>query len=402
MKQYYNSLMLFITFFIIFEGVLIYYTDFLKCPYWGDESHFIETIHSFGEEISIQRIKNYKEVTTPLVYIVYALWGRIFGWEIYKLRILSVIIAFIVYFLFHQLLFMIFKDLKTSLLTTLFLMLNPYMAGISVFVFTDMLTIFFLLICCFAIIRSNLILFLISSSCALLCRQYSIFLIGAAGLYYLNKFLVEKKRSDLYMMISSVFSIMPLLFLFYLWGGIAPANGLHYWNPESKFYYHPENLTVYICMIFVYLFPFIILRWKYFYNNLKVLIGCFIAGGYYLFFPLAPSNVTLEQTDFVTVGLFHRFIKLFIKNHLVEHTIFFVFFCSGLPIIYYLVKDCYTKWKNKELHFPLFLNLSILSFLIIMPFSYQTWEKYLLPIIPLLSIRILLIKDSDGKFSDVR
>ena len=53
MKQYYNSLMLFIAFFIIFEGILIYYTDFLKCPYWGDESHFIETIHSFGEEISI-------------------------------------------------------------------------------------------------------------------------------------------------------------------------------------------------------------------------------------------------------------------------------------------------------------------------------------------------------------
>ncbi|MFC1693445.1 ArnT family glycosyltransferase [Candidatus Latescibacterota bacterium] len=402
MKKYHNSLMLFIAFFIIFEGVVIYYADFLKRPYWGDESHFVETIHSFGEEISIQRIKNYKEVTPPFVYIVYALWGRIFGWEIYKLRILSVIIAFLVYFLFHQLLFMIFNDLKTSLLTTLFLMVNPYMVGTSVFVFTDMLTIFFLLGCCFAIIRHNSILFLISSSCALLCRQYSIFLIGAAGLYYLNKFLIEKKHSELYMMISSVVSILPLLSLFFLWGGIAPAYGLQYWNPENKFYYHPDYLTVYICMIFVYLFPFIILKWKYFYNNLKVLIGCFVAGGYYLLFPIAPSKVTLEQTDFVTVGLIHRFIKLFIKNHWVEHTIFFVFFCLVLPVIYFLVKDCYTKWKNKELHFPLFLDLSILSFLIIMPFSYQNWEKYLLPLIPLLSIRILLIKDSDGKLPEER
>jgi hypothetical protein len=34
------------------------------------------------------------------------------------------------------------------------------------------------------------------------------------------------------------------------------------------------------------------------------------------------------------------------------------------------------------------MNLSILSFLIIMPFSYVYWEKYFLPLMPIIAIQL--------------
>ena len=109
-------------------------------PYWGDEIHFVETINRFGKNMGLNTIKHYNEMSTPLPFMLYALWGRIFGFEIHILRILSVIIAVATYILFHWLLFLIFGNIKVASLTSAFLVLHPYMVGFSVFVFTDMET----------------------------------------------------------------------------------------------------------------------------------------------------------------------------------------------------------------------------------------------------------------------
>jgi polyferredoxin len=46
----------------------------------------------------------------------------------------------------------------------------------------------------------------------------------------------------------------------------------------------------------------------------------------------------------------------------------------------------------------LFLDLSILLFLAIMPFSYFCWEKYFLPIIPFVTMRMLMLRrDGDER-----
>jgi len=41
------------------------------------------------------------------------------------------------------------------------------------------------------------------------------------------------------------------------------------------------------------------------------------------------------------------------------------------------------------------MDLSIISFLLIMPFSYLCWEKYFLPMLPLAMMSILLIQYAD-------
>ncbi|MDH5683388.1 MAG: hypothetical protein OEZ20_02865 [candidate division WOR-3 bacterium] len=98
--QFFCSLILFIGFLIIFEGIAVYVIN-LKSPYWADEVHFVETIRQFGKEINLNLIRHYNEMSTPLPFILYALWGRIFGFEVHILRYFSMIIAFITYILFY-------------------------------------------------------------------------------------------------------------------------------------------------------------------------------------------------------------------------------------------------------------------------------------------------------------
>ena len=395
MKKYHKSLLLFLIFLFVFEGTVIYVAG-LKRPYWGDEAHFVKTIRQFGEEISLQRIKNYNEGAAPLTFIVYSIWGRIFGFEIHILRIFAVIIAFATYISFHYLLFSLFQNSKIAFLATTFLVINPYMIGLSIFVFTDMLAILFLLAFCISISKSKPIIFALSSACALLTRQYLVFLIAAAGLYYLIKFFKKKNRYALYMLLSLFISVLPLAFLLFLWKGPGPPEALKYWYPKERFVFHISYLIQYTCLLFVYLLPIILLRWNYFYTNKKKMLWCSAMSLLYWLFPIVPSRLTLEQTHFVTIGLFHRFLKLILKNQFLEHSIFFVAFFAGLPVVFYFFRDCYTKWKESDFSYLFFLDLSIIVFLIIMPFAHLNWEKYILPLVPLASMRILFIGHVDG------
>lgn len=122
-----------------------------------------------------------------------------------------------------------------------------------------------------------------------------------------------------------------------------------------------------------------------------MLISSFIFSCVYWFFPVAPSRVAFESGIY-TVGFFHRFLKLVFKEEFLVNSALFVLFFLGVPIVFYFLKDLYLKWKHNDFDFRFFLNLTILAFLIIMPFSYLAWEKYFLPLIPLVSIRILLTR----------
>jgi hypothetical protein len=44
-------------------------------------------------------------------------------------------------------------------------------------------------------------------------------------------------------------------------------------------------------------------------------------------------------------------------------------------------------WWRPDLR--LLLTITLISFIVIMPFSYQVWEKYLILILPFLVIRLL-------------
>ncbi len=392
-KKYHNSLILLIIFLIIFEGLVIYIA--LPRPYWGDERHFVATIMTFGEEMNLNTLKHYKEMSPPLPFILYAYWGKIFGFELYKLRFFSILIAFITYLLFHYLLFRIFENGIIALLSSIFLIIHPYMIGLSIFVFTDMLAIMFLLFALYGIIKNNWIIYTLAAISTLLSRQYTIFFILASGIYYLLHFLRNKeehisKKEALLMILANGLAIIPLLALFIFWKGASPESETKYIYINEAFTFHISFLILYISQLFIYLLPLILLSYKYIYNK-KILISSLIVSSIYWFFPITPCKLAIEANVF-TIGFFHRFLRIIFKNLFLEQIVFYLTLLFALPILYYILKDTYLKIKEEKFNFTFLLNLFILSFLIIMPFSYLCWEKYFLPILPFTIIRILLIR----------
>src|SRR3990172_7909067 len=113
---------------------------------WGDERHFIERVRQFGTDNLFETLRDYGEVTPPLVFMLYALWGKLLGFEPSTLRLFSLVVAAVTHTMFGHILF---KELKQTIPTILGLavfLLNPYTIGLSLFVFTDMLMVFCILL----------------------------------------------------------------------------------------------------------------------------------------------------------------------------------------------------------------------------------------------------------------
>jgi hypothetical protein len=395
MNNYFRSLIAFVIFLILLQSVVISVAG-LKRPHWGDEEHFVQTVRLFGEEISLNTLKHYNEMSTPLPFLTYALWGRIFGFETNVLRILSVIIALLTYLLFHRFLFLLFQEPKIAFFTAVFLAVHPYMVGFSIFVFTDMLPILFLIVACIAVIKGKAVVFALAAAGTLLCRQHFIFLPVAAGLFYLLSFLTNRnetrtKRSATRRMLpASILSLAPLGLLFLIWQGFSPDNEMRKSYLDEGFYFHPSYLTLYVCLLFVYLIPIVVVRWRRIYSDRRILVGSFIISWLYWLFPVGPSKYAIA-IDVHTVGLFHRLLQWIWPGGFFEQVVFYAAFLLGLPILILLIKDCYQKVKRRDFDLPLFLDMSILAFLVILPFSYMCWEKYFLPVVPLAAVRLLLI-----------
>lgn len=395
---YKRSLLYFIVFLIIVQSAAIFFLD-IRRPLWGDEKHYIYTVLDFEKEISLNTLKNFnREVSPPLGFIFYALWGRAFGFQVLTLRIFSVIIAFITFILMHRLAHISLKDGWTALLSTAFIVLNPYMLGLTVFIYNDMVTIMFLVICCLAVIGKRPFLFLISSACALLCRQYFVFLPAAAGLYFLIRYFREKDNRNLMMTVMSVLSGIPLGLLMILWGGLGPSHSLRseIMEAEMRIYFHMPYLTLYICLIFIYLLPVVLIKWRIFYTNLKVIIICFIISLTYWLFPVAPAYSS-QKYGITTVGYFHRFLNTVLKKPLLVDMVFFISFFLGLVVTACIVIDLFKRCRDRNHDYAMFLDMAILAFLAVMPLSFMLWEKYFLLILPLVCTRILLFTNKQSQ-----
>jgi hypothetical protein len=383
---YKRSLLLLILFLIVYETIL-YFGIGLRQPTWADEHHFIPTIEGFGRDFSLRQIQTYNDMSTPLPFILYALWGKIAGFSLHQLRFFSLIISFCTFITFYIFYYMISGRIKTATWAIIFLIFQPYLIGLSVFVYTDMLALLFMAVSLIAFVRNRPILLAISIAGTLLCRQYFIFLAAAFSLYYLIQILLPRDRNSYKMFISSLVSLAPVTFLFILWGGFSPQNEMRDLYLEDGINFHPEFLVLYISLFFVYLFPVIIFTWKKYYTNLKILLLSIPLSLIYFLFPVRASQPSIDVGVY-TVGFFHRFIRM-VFGDTAEHYVFYLMILLSLPVLLCIIRDTYSQIKSGKPNAFLFTGMSIILFLIIMPFSYLTWEKYFLPIIPIALVQIL-------------
>ena len=387
-----------ITFFGFASAVFLVATGvfFLQWPFWGDEQHFIETIRLFGHLPLFEVIRDYPEVTTPLFYFVFASWGHFFDFSVSSLRIFSLVIAWINYLMLFVTVSQCIKDKRLAILVCLSVLLNPYILGLSIFVFTDMLTLLFVLVSVSAYARGHMFVCAFSIACAMLCRQYAVIFLAAMfslEMWRMVKvpFLIESTKGVLLLS----FAAIPLCLLFLLWGGISPPSGVAKWVMVRSVVWKPHALLTYIGFLSIYLIPFFILTRFSFSRTFQWLLLSFVLGGTYFIFGIEPS-AEQRANGIDTVGLAHRLIKL-LAAHVqfirLEGIVLYVSISFGFYVLITIIRDDVRKlsvWQGSNAH-HFVLSLSLYLFLVVMPFSYQIWEKYLVMILPFVMMRLTLV-----------
>ncbi|UCE23307.1 MAG: glycosyltransferase family 39 protein [Candidatus Zixiibacteriota bacterium] len=388
MKQYRKSLVVFLAFIIVFELLVILVGDLARpsWSHWSDEWHFQNTIKRFGNEISLYNLKHYEEMSTPLPFLIYALWGRLVGFDLFHLRMFSVIVALLTYVIFHRLLYVYLKDGLKAFWGAAFLAAQPYMIGLSIFVFTDMMAILLLLVTLYAHVKRKALLFGVFMALAILSRQYLAFLTLAAGIYYAVEFAHSRGKQSIRMLLACVISAIPFALLALWWGGPTPANTLQLRYLDYGFVYHAFALSLYICLIVIYLFPLILVSLRRLYTDYRILVAALVGSAYYFIFPVQPTQPTIN-VDIATVGLFHRLLKATLGGEMLIHSVFYVCFLLAMPVVIHLLVDCYLRLRRRILDRQFYLDLAIISFFFVMPFSYLSWEKYFMPAVPLFVLR---------------
>jgi hypothetical protein len=363
----------------------------INLPIRGDEGHIVETIRFFAKNFNIDTIKNYPEVTPRFFYIIYAIWANIFGGSLESLRLFNLIIAFTAWqFLFYLIKFFIKNKIHVFLLS-LFIVINPYFFGASIFVFTDIITIMFSLAAVIFFIKDRLLYYIIFCILALLCRQYAV-IIPLAVIIYSSLNFAKNKRTNKTFIVGSFITLVPLIILFTIWKNIAPAYGVEKWIVPNSSIYNLDYINTYLTFSVIYILPLAIFFFKKVEFNYNSLIIAFLFAALLSFFPIKASLATLRFTDYRTVGIVHQiFAGFFGLENIGLKIILWLLLFAGCYINTELLKRVYVLIKLKSSDKEIIFTLLWFLFLLIMPFSYQVWEKYLTLVLPFLVINIYLL-----------
>ncbi len=376
---------------VCFMAAILAGTDFLRVPTWSDETHYVETVRLFVNSMTLSTLWGYREMHPPLAYILYALAGKCFGDHLWVYRLVSMMCASSAFFLLFVLMRRTFGAGAVALLSVLFFLVNPYVYGLSVFVYSDMPGLMFLLAAVAAAVYRKPAAFGFASAAAMLCRQYNVFVPAAIVVWALVTPGVSLPRERWRFCVSALLSLLPVAAIFAFWGDIAPPNGMAAWNPNREQGFHPAYIVTYCALFSVYASPAIIASAKELFS-LKRVLAATAAGVIYFVFPVRPARLASEH-GIDTVGFFHKAVKYITGgNAVAEQFLFYCAFVVSIVVLFGLFMSTITALRTRSRRAPYLLLFGILTcfFLGIMSCSFFVWEKYLVPVIPFFTGWILL------------
>ncbi len=364
---------------------------FIKLPFRGDERHIVETIKLFADNFNFNTFANYPEVTSPFFFIFYSLWAKIFGASTDSLRLLTLIISFITWQLVFFLIRLFVNKNIYAFLLALLIIVNPYFFGTSIFVFTDMFTNMLILAAVVSFIKNKTLLYFIFSTLAILSRQYAVIIPASVILYsflnFKNDRLTSRNR-----IVASLASFLPLLFLFVIWKNISPMSGMEKWVVPNSYFYNFDYINTYVTFSVIYLFPLALIFFIKMKLNYKNFFIALIITVVLAFFPVKPSLATLEQTDYKTVGYIHKaMVSVFGYKGFGLNIVLWTFLFVGCYINIAIIEKLWLNIKTKSFSDDIIISSIWFLFLLIMPLSYQVWEKYLTMVLPFYALSICLI-----------
>ena len=362
---------------------------------WGDERHYVGTVRMFGQGMGLEPLQAYGQLAPPLAFALYAWWGRLVGFELPRLRLLSLLIALATVMAVYALARRILRHDRDAVLTALFFLVHPYTIGLSVFVFNDMLAVLCAVLLALGVAVGHPALVVLGSAAGLMTRQYFAFLTAAAALHYTIRWARWRRTSDLALLAGLLASFLPLAGLLLLWHGLGPVSAARERYLSGGLSFKPAALTLYVTQSFTYLCPLLLLRprfWAHQFRRQWLWIG-----GVSLVYWLAPLRPAPPQVaaGIDTVGLLHRAIRATIGRlgASAEDVFFWIAFALGLSVLSSILRHAMSRRETASPDMRTFLTLAVGCFLVVMPFSYMHWEKYFMPLLPLAGVLVLAIRD---------
>jgi 4-amino-4-deoxy-L-arabinose transferase-like glycosyltransferase len=198
-----------------------------------EETYHLPTIRQFAEQWPAPDLVSYPAAQTPLFHLLLAAAGKVVGFELWRLRLLDVIIAYAAAIAAYRLLDRRGLGRTSALLLAALLALSPYVFGSSFLVFTDGLGLLLALLAIDAFDRLRSSGRLRTAAwgaaaigAALLTRQSYVWLCPLAGLLVLAApGTVLDRRGKAMALALIALATVPLWALVIAWGGPVPPNG---------------------------------------------------------------------------------------------------------------------------------------------------------------------------------
>ncbi len=359
-------------------------------PPAGDEKHYLRTLHeSFAGPITIETLRDYNEVIAPFPFVVYGQVGRVVGLDPWKLRVVSLALAFAAALIFYAAVDLATRRPWVAFAAAAVVMTSPYMVRMSAVVYTDMLPLTLLAAWLWFMVRGWAWPAGVCAALMLLSRQYYAFVPLAAGAFFVGKAALrsESRWQALSAGATQFAAVIPFALFVALWGGLAPPRG-RAWIPPGEPFYHPGHFTVYIVSAAVYAAPLLAWRRRAIYGSWRIWAVTAPCLAWCLLFPAAIAPIN-HQAD--AVGMFHRFVQIISFGHpMFEQAMLLGVFALGVPVILWLIRDSWRRLRSRDFELPLLLDLALLAFFVIMPASFNVWEKYLLPALMMLCMRLAM------------
>ena len=266
-RKLYTSLVVFIIFIVIF---------FLKQKFNGvlyqDEFHYLPTAVFFSHEPvpSIDLLKSYNELNTPLPFILGGWVVNIFGENIQYLRLLTYGVSFLLLMTF---IWSAPGNSKRFFLCLAGLMVFPNYYLCSVYYYTDIFAMISVLAGIVAYLKRAHLAGLLFFVAAISCRQYMLAFPAAIVAYEFLELL--KKSSGLNQFLKNIFTdktwifyslaVLSIIPWVLLWNGPAPAAVMaeqHY--DSNKIINYNFGFVIYasVCLAVYYVIPEVLLSGK--------------------------------------------------------------------------------------------------------------------------------------------
>jgi hypothetical protein len=355
-----NPYSLFLGLLVITYTVLFFATQQLQGPFWSDEESFYATSQQFSHQLipSLEQLKNYRELNTPLPFILYGQLQYLFNGSIFAGRLLNFLISIAI----ATLIGWPGKQQKIGpILALLGLFLYPYFLWYSTLYFTDIIAASLALLGMLLYLKQRHIFSGIAFVLAIAARQYMLAFPLAVAAHELVVAIRAKRRPSLSFFLPTLAAIS-LLGWVLIFGGLAPTTALQTRNAApvqlSVWQLTPSSgLYALACIGFFYVLPeWVLFQRSLNWRSLLTRKHLIIAAGLLTLTIIFPPHLLGK-------GVIWKLSELLVFPWLQ----FILFY--GLILI--------TVWRFAQVELTLWL---VLCHGMIMMKAYP-WDKYALPIL---------------------